>query len=655
MRVKVSALALLTAALPALVFAYAGFGGGKGLFRVQNAVVEDEAGLTLSMQTVNRLQTYAFPDAPEEPKGNLSDFIGALSVAPVATKYVGVELFGSYDGILMTRMPPLSTESVPGGGRFQAGRRSAAAGGKLSIPVLPVFKPGFSARYTFLEPDATWPDSTALPVAADAKLEWRGLATFQFQDLSPSAPNLMVNYGKIGSASMYGVGLEWAARSIALYVEAVSYQPAGSSGPLDRDSGRIMLTPGVVLGSPTGVALTAGYTFGTGKDAVSELVVGLCAAAPFARRSRSTGSVTGTVTDSRSGAPVEASLRFPDKPRLRQLRSDSITGVFKMTKIPAGAVTVEVSAPGYNTQTVPIAVKPNEFSQYEFKLRPTVAYGTIAGVVTDFSTGRPLQATIEFPGKELRPVVSDSAGVFRVDSVETGIYTVTAAFDKYLKGTLTVTVEDGKSTAASFALTPAISIVTMAGKVTDKKTGDPLAADLTCSGTNLPAVKTDPATGIFRVDLPVGVYIVAVEAAGYIKQSAPVALEKDRPIIRDFELVKEGMAITLRGIYFNTAKATIKPESRPALEDAAKILKDNPTIKVEIQGHTDSQGSDEYNLTLSDKRAWAVVNYLIQNFGIEADRLVAKGYGEAKPVADNEKEEGRALNRRVEFVILGQR
>ncbi|MEO0086143.1 MAG: OmpA family protein, partial [candidate division WOR-3 bacterium] len=102
-------------------------------------------------------------------------------------------------------------------------------------------------------------------------------------------------------------------------------------------------------------------------------------------------------------------------------------------------------------------------------------------------------------------------------------------------------------------------------------------------------------------------------------------------------------------------KATIRmPQSKEALDAAAKILTDNPTIRVEIQGHTDNIGSDAYNQRLSEERAMSVVNQLVQNSGIAAGRLTAIGYGESQPVADNSTEAGRALNRRVEFVVLGE-
>lgn len=91
----------------------------------------------------------------------------------------------------------------------------------------------------------------------------------------------------------------------------------------------------------------------------------------------------------------------------------------------------------------------------------------------------------------------------------------------------------------------------------------------------------------------------------------------------------------------------ILPKYYPEIERFANFLKDNPQIKVEIQGHTDSIGSEKYNLILSQKRAEAVRNLLIKKYGISPDRLRAKGYGESKPIASNKTREGRAKNRRV--------
>jgi len=108
----------------------------------------------------------------------------------------------------------------------------------------------------------------------------------------------------------------------------------------------------------------------------------------------------------------------------------------------------------------------------------------------------------------------------------------------------------------------------------------------------------------------------------------------------------------LEQVHFETGKAVIKEDSFQLLKDVAKVLVENPHIRrVEIQGHTDNVGNPKKNLQLSQDRADAVRAFLIGQ-GVAADRLLSVGYGDTKPVADNKTEQGRAANRRVEFVIV---
>lgn len=116
------------------------------------------------------------------------------------------------------------------------------------------------------------------------------------------------------------------------------------------------------------------------------------------------------------------------------------------------------------------------------------------------------------------------------------------------------------------------------------------------------------------------------------------------------ELSKSGH-IALYGIHFETAKATILPDSETVLAEVAKMLQQNRDVKVSIEGHTDNVGSAAANQTLSEKRAQAVVAWL-SSHGIEGSRLQAKGWGASKPVDDNATEDGRAKNRRVELVKI---
>jgi len=106
-------------------------------------------------------------------------------------------------------------------------------------------------------------------------------------------------------------------------------------------------------------------------------------------------------------------------------------------------------------------------------------------------------------------------------------------------------------------------------------------------------------------------------------------------------------------VYFDTNKATIKKVSFELLNQVAQAMADNPTIKVRIEGHTDSQGNDNFNMKLSQRRAESVRTYLVGK-GVDADRMVPQGYGETVPIADNRTSSGRAQNRRVEFVITSR-
>lgn len=115
-------------------------------------------------------------------------------------------------------------------------------------------------------------------------------------------------------------------------------------------------------------------------------------------------------------------------------------------------------------------------------------------------------------------------------------------------------------------------------------------------------------------------------------------------------VVSEGSFVT-NEIQFDVNKADIKPESMGIIQQVAQMMKEYPDLKFSVEGHTDSDGNPDFNQELSQKRAESVVKKLIE-LGIEEDRLTAKGWGASKPVADNSTIEGKALNRRVEFISL---
>ncbi len=128
----------------------------------------------------------------------------------------------------------------------------------------------------------------------------------------------------------------------------------------------------------------------------------------------------------------------------------------------------------------------------------------------------------------------------------------------------------------------------------------------------------------------------------------------EQVIVADAEALFKEISLTgkvaVYGIYFDTGKAVVKPESDPALEEIVKLLTNQTGLKIYVVGHTDSVGAFDYNMNLSQKRAEAVVQVLVSRFSVAADRLKPYGVGPLVPSTSNRSEDGRAKNRRVELV-----
>lgn len=143
-------------------------------------------------------------------------------------------------------------------------------------------------------------------------------------------------------------------------------------------------------------------------------------------------------------------------------------------------------------------------------------------------------------------------------------------------------------------------------------------------------------------------------AATFIQVVEPKAMPTGQVVVDARALqqdLKAAGKVALYGLYFDTGRAEIKPESKPQLDEMAKLLQSQPALKAYVVGHTDNQGSLESNLQLSQQRAAAVVSALASSYKVDAKRLNARGVANLAPVASNEAEEGRSRNRRVELVL----
>lgn len=211
------------------------------------------------------------------------------------------------------------------------------------------------------------------------------------------------------------------------------------------------------------------------------------------------------------------------------------------------------------------------------------------------------------------------------------------------------------------------------GTIYDDKTKKPIAAKIdlmdNVSGELLAEFESDPVTGKFLVSLPAGKnYGIAVKADGYLFHSENFDIPKGADYQEHnkdvyMKKIEVGEVIVLRNIFYDLAKYSLRPESKTELDRLIKLLNDNPTLKIQISGHTDSRGSDESNKELSKNRAKEVVDYLVKA-GIPANRLQYEGYGEeqlihsdaaiAKLKTAKEKEAAHQENRRTEFKIISK-
>lgn len=205
-------------------------------------------------------------------------------------------------------------------------------------------------------------------------------------------------------------------------------------------------------------------------------------------------------------------------------------------------------------------------------------------------------------------------------------------------------------------------VIVIRGTLLDKETGEPIEAKIIYEklpeGITVGITKSHKKTGKYEIVLPKGYqYGYRAEVEGYLPINENINLIGDEfegdELSANLYMVPTNVAsvITLNNIFFDFDKAVLKSESYPELDRLTTYLQKNTSVKIEISGYTDSTGPDAYNMGLSERRAKAVVKYLVSN-NIAGNRVEVKWFGEASPVEPNTTVTGRRANRRVEFKIL---
>lgn len=203
-------------------------------------------------------------------------------------------------------------------------------------------------------------------------------------------------------------------------------------------------------------------------------------------------------------------------------------------------------------------------------------------------------------------------------------------------------------------------LVLITGKVYNAETKEPLGANIEYYDLNANKLVGQTIStshdGVYRIILPKGKFysfFASSEKFYSVSENMDLTkLDQYKEVQKDLYLspIKEGKTIRLNNVFFDFNQATLRDESKAELDRLFDVLQNNKSIQMEISGHTDNVGEKNYNQTLSENRAHAVVDYLVQK-GIDKNRLTYAGYGDKVPVAQNATDEGRQLNRRVEFKV----
>ena len=300
--------------------------------------------------------------------------------------------------------------------------------------------------------------------------------------------------------------------------------------------------------------------------------------------------------------------------------------------------------PRKHLETSPMPAKPQpRLGVYAYDEETALALGGASVEVIE-------QATEKTKHKN-----SNRQGVVKVGRVPEGGYRVSATKNGYYPSdTILHNVEEFTYDTIKLPLKriPAPIVYTLCMNIYDVDTREPIEA--TARMTSLAdtiALYTAQSSddGFIETPLREGNYIARLSAAGYMPKEDTLHFVRDT-----FDLymqhIKEGIKVKIENLFFATNKTVILPQSEQSMSNLANFLLENPSVQIHIVGHTDAVGTDEANQILSEGRANAVRNDLIKR-GVAAERMTAEGKGEKEPVADNDTDEGRQLNRRVEFTI----
>jgi outer membrane protein OmpA-like peptidoglycan-associated protein len=381
--------------------------------------------------------------------------------------------------------------------------------------------------------------------------------------------------------------------------------------------------------------------------------------------------IAGKIVDRKTREPVYAQLSLVDTLKNEQIFSgenDSVTGEFFISLEDTAGYILQAASEVYKMQSarVPQPDRRHATVILNLDMEKLKHPYTVKGTIMDKDTGEPVHAEILFAALD-----NDSV-IYRIFSDSgTGKYTIT--FEDKMNVEMTVSAENyysyscelllektvGQEEEKNITLEKSVFAYTLSGKVTEENTGDIIPAELAVfrpgEDEALKVCYADSTTGRYSLTVyEPGPFLLEVNANGYFFRNMPLQFHRDTTLkVWNIELqpMLKGESIVVENILFSTGKATLRAESYGPLNRLVRLLRENPSVRIEVSGHTDNTGSASLNKRLSRARALTVKRYL-ESQGIAPERIEYEGYGFDRPIAPNTTAEGRAQNRRVEIEVI---
>jgi outer membrane protein OmpA-like peptidoglycan-associated protein len=376
----------------------------------------------------------------------------------------------------------------------------------------------------------------------------------------------------------------------------------------------------------------------------------------------------GHIYDAKTKKPIETSFTLEVLGKGSLEESTNQKGFYESKVMDKGLLIFKIKVDAYEAVYDTLDLRNKEdiasFSK-DFYLKPHPKPVLLSGVVYNKKTNEPIgHAKIEIESKAHKHIhlsTHAAGGDYDTELPDIGKYKMSVHVHGFYIITEVVEILDSPEPILfqkDFYLSPKEYPIVLKGYLYNTKTNDKIAGKINyISASGAHGHLTTDEKGNFKVELPEpGTYKLYVAVPSYMAKNdtanvyvptSEMVFEKNIPL----DPIEVGASVRLNEIYFDFNKATLRSESFPELKRVIDFMNFNKSVVVELSGHTDNWGSDDYNQDLSQRRAESVVNYLIKH-GVDAKRLEAKGYGETVPSVPNDTDENRQYNRRVQFTIL---